>query len=169
MECLHPKKKIKRILWKRSKEKSNGEDSAGNGTSLMKMEHNVTKRHHSDSMTSGVDRPCMMSLLPLPNLEYCNSGGPAILTGTACKGVAGPPVGVVDIGVSISAYYFRIALPGVKKDPGLLLYLLLCCLSVICLNVLICFKVLVSRDLGYNLCGSDITELILPSCYCRRT
>jgi len=89
------------------------------------MEDSVKKRPHSDTMTSGVDRPCMMSLLPLPNLEECNSGAPAILTGTACKGVTGPPVGVVDIGVSISAYYFRIALPGVKKDPGLLLYLLL--------------------------------------------
>ncbi|WMV27860.1 hypothetical protein MTR67_021245 [Solanum verrucosum] len=118
MECLHPEKKVKRIIWKQSKEKSNGEDSAENGTSLMKMEDSVKKRPHSDTMTSGVDRPCMMSLLPLPNLEECISGTPAILTGTACKGVTGPPVGVVDIGVSISAYYFRIALPGVKKDPG---------------------------------------------------
>ncbi|XP_019244817.1 PREDICTED: increased DNA methylation 3-like isoform X3 [Nicotiana attenuata] len=66
MECLHPEKKVKRIIWKRSKEKPNGENSAEN----------------------------------------------------ACKGATGPPVGVVDIGVSEAAYYFRIALPGVKKDPG---------------------------------------------------
>ncbi|KAK4348950.1 hypothetical protein RND71_031705 [Anisodus tanguticus] len=118
MECLHPEKKVKRIIWKRSKEKSNGEDSAEDGTSLMKMEGHVKKRPHSDSMTSDLDGPCMMSLVPLPSLEECNSGDPVVLTGTACKGATGPPVGVVDIGVSSSAYYFRIALPGVKKDPG---------------------------------------------------
>ncbi|KAJ8538217.1 hypothetical protein K7X08_014757 [Anisodus acutangulus] len=118
MECLHPEKKVKRIIWKRSKEKSNGEDSAEDGTSLMKMEGHVKKRPHSNSMTSDLDGPCMMSLVPLPSLEECNSGDPVILTGTACKGTTGPPVGVVDIGVSSSAYYFRIALPGVKKDPG---------------------------------------------------
>nr|XP_016463298.1 PREDICTED: increased DNA methylation 3-like [Nicotiana tabacum] len=117
-ECLNPEKKVKRIIWKRSKEKPNGEDSAENGMSLMKMEGNVKKRAHSDPMTSDLDRPYMMSLLPLPNLEECNSGVPIVLTGTACKGATGPPVGVVDIGVSEAAYYFRIALPGVKKDPG---------------------------------------------------
>ncbi|MCD7449491.1 hypothetical protein HAX54_052647 [Datura stramonium] len=116
MECLHPEKKVKRIIWKRSKEKSNGKDSAENGTSLMRIEGNVKKRPHSDSMTSYLDGPCMMSLLPLPNLEELNAS--VVLTGTACKGATGPPVGVVDIGVSRSAYYFRIALPGVKKDPG---------------------------------------------------
>ncbi|KAF3619801.1 putative short-chain dehydrogenase/reductase family 42E member 1-like [Capsicum annuum] len=118
MECLHPEKKVKRIIWKRSKEKPDGEDSAENCTSLMKMEGNVKKRPYSDLMTNDFDGPCMMSLLPLPNLEKCYSGAPVVLTGTACKGPTGPPVGVVDIGVSRSAYYFRIALPGVKKDPG---------------------------------------------------
>ncbi|PHU17536.1 Alpha-crystallin domain-containing protein 22.3 [Capsicum chinense] len=118
MECLHPEKKVKRIIWKRSKEKPDGEDSAENCVSLMKMEGNVKKRPYSDLMTNDFDGPCMMSLLPLPNLEECNSGAPVVLTGTACKGPTGPPVGVVDIGVSRSAYYFRIALPGVKKDPG---------------------------------------------------
>ncbi|XP_059278866.1 increased DNA methylation 3-like isoform X1 [Lycium ferocissimum] len=116
MECLHPEKKVKRIIWKRSKEKE--EDTAENGTSMMKMEGNVEKRPRSDSMTSDLDGPCMMALLPLPNLEESTSGAPVVLTGTACKGATGPPVGVVDIGVSSSAYYFRIALPGVKKDPG---------------------------------------------------
>ncbi|XP_059278867.1 increased DNA methylation 3-like isoform X2 [Lycium ferocissimum] len=116
MECLHPEKKVKRIIWKRSKEKE--EDTAENGTSMMKMEGNVEKRPRSDSMTSDLDGPCMMALLPLPNLEESTSGAPVVLTGTACKGATGPPVGVVDIGVSSSAYYFRIALPGVKKDPA---------------------------------------------------
>ncbi|KAL5778413.1 hypothetical protein ACOSP7_011339 [Xanthoceras sorbifolium] len=38
------------------------------------------------------------------------------LTGTASKGIVGPPVGVVDIGVSEPAYFFRVALPGVRRD-----------------------------------------------------
>ncbi|KAK9271248.1 hypothetical protein L1049_026838 [Liquidambar formosana] len=39
-----------------------------------------------------------------------------VLTGTAKEGKAGPPVGLVDIGVSEVAYLFRVALPGVRKD-----------------------------------------------------
>ncbi|KAL5845512.1 hypothetical protein ACOSQ4_011470 [Xanthoceras sorbifolium] len=38
------------------------------------------------------------------------------LTGTASKGIVGPPVGVVDIGVSEPAYFFRAALPRVRRD-----------------------------------------------------
>lgn len=68
MECLHPEKEIKRIVWKWSKEKLNGEDSAENGMSLIKMERNVKKRPHSDPMTNEVDGTRMIFLLPLPNL-----------------------------------------------------------------------------------------------------
>lgn len=39
-----------------------------------------------------------------------------VLTGTAKEGTHGPPIGHVDIGVSESAYLFRVALPGVRKD-----------------------------------------------------
>lgn len=39
-----------------------------------------------------------------------------VLTGTAKEGSAGPPIGLVDIGESESAYLFRVALPGVRKD-----------------------------------------------------
>ncbi|XP_023002579.1 increased DNA methylation 3-like [Cucurbita maxima] len=39
-----------------------------------------------------------------------------ILTGTAKEGSSGPPIGLVDIGVSEGAYLFRVALPGVRKD-----------------------------------------------------
>lgn len=59
-----------------------------------------------------------MPLLPIPNVERYYLNASLILTGTACKGGTGPPVGAVDIGVSKSAYYLRIAVPGVKKDPG---------------------------------------------------
>ncbi|CAA3001478.1 Hypothetical predicted protein [Olea europaea subsp. europaea] len=59
-----------------------------------------------------------MPLLPIPNVERYYLNASLILTGTVCKGATGPPVGAVDIGVSKSAYYFRIAVPGVEKDPG---------------------------------------------------
>lgn len=39
-----------------------------------------------------------------------------VVTGSAGQGKIGPPLGVVDIGVSDSAYLFRVALPGVRKD-----------------------------------------------------
>lgn len=39
-----------------------------------------------------------------------------VVTGSAGQGKIGPPLGVVDIGVSESAYLFRVALPGVRKD-----------------------------------------------------
>lgn len=44
-----------------------------------------------------------------------------ILTGTAKEGSSGPPIGLVDIGVSEGAYLFRVALPGVRKDRSKLL------------------------------------------------
>lgn len=46
-----------------------------------------------------------------------------ILTGTANEGSSGPPIGLVDIGVSEGAYLFRVAMPGVRKDPSKLLVL----------------------------------------------
>ncbi|XP_074286810.1 increased DNA methylation 3 [Silene latifolia] len=39
-----------------------------------------------------------------------------VFTGTAKEGTPGPPIGHVDIGISESAYLFRVALPGVRKD-----------------------------------------------------
>ena len=39
-----------------------------------------------------------------------------ILTGTAKEGSAGPPIGLIDIGVSEDAYLFRVALPGLRKN-----------------------------------------------------
>ncbi|CAK9144075.1 unnamed protein product [Ilex paraguariensis] len=37
------------------------------------------------------------------------------LTGTAKEGAIGPPVGMVDIGISKYAYLFRVALPGARS------------------------------------------------------
>lgn len=46
-----------------------------------------------------------------PVLKPC-----VVLTGTAQEGKVGPPVGLVDIGVSEDAYLFRVSLPGIQKD-----------------------------------------------------
>uniref|UniRef100_A0A5B7BBD5 SHSP domain-containing protein n=1 Tax=Davidia involucrata TaxID=16924 RepID=A0A5B7BBD5_DAVIN len=52
------------------------------------------------------------------NVEECNPQlkPVVVLTGTAKEGRAGPPVGLVDIGVSEGAYLFRVALSGVRSN-----------------------------------------------------
>ena len=44
-----------------------------------------------------------------------------ILSGTAKEGSAGPPIGLVDIGISENAYLFRVALPGIRRNESKLL------------------------------------------------
>ncbi|CAL5384402.1 unnamed protein product [Camellia sinensis] len=68
--------------------------------------------------TSNLDGPFMMPLLPVPNASQSNSKAFIILTGTATRGGTVPAIGAVDIGVSKSAYFFQVALPGVRKDPA---------------------------------------------------
>ncbi|PON33081.1 Increased DNA methylation [Parasponia andersonii] len=74
-----------------------------------------------------LEGPAIMSIRSLPDVEKCNSepdvakckselDASIVISGTARRGNSGPPVGVVDVGVSKVAYYFRVALPGVKKD-----------------------------------------------------
>ncbi|KAJ8762150.1 hypothetical protein K2173_007303 [Erythroxylum novogranatense] len=41
-----------------------------------------------------------------------------VLTGTASEGTAGPPIGLVDTGISKDAYLFRIALPGIRRNES---------------------------------------------------
>ncbi|XP_028068096.1 increased DNA methylation 3-like isoform X2 [Camellia sinensis] len=41
-----------------------------------------------------------------------------VLTGTAEEGRAGPPIGMMDIGVSEKAYLCRIALPGLRNNEN---------------------------------------------------
>lgn len=67
--------------------------------------------------------PAIMPLLSIPSMEECISDASTILSGTARKAVVGPPVGVVDVGVSKVAYYFRVSLPGVIKDYRMFLLL----------------------------------------------
>ncbi|XP_010428704.1 PREDICTED: increased DNA methylation 3 [Camelina sativa] len=40
------------------------------------------------------------------------------VTGTAKQGSLGPPIGLVDIGVSEAAYIFRVSLPGIEKNQN---------------------------------------------------
>ncbi|XP_021717775.1 increased DNA methylation 3-like isoform X2 [Chenopodium quinoa] len=51
-----------------------------------------------------------------PTLQFTADTTQVVLTGTARDGTAGPPIGHVDIGISESAYLFRVALPGIRKD-----------------------------------------------------
>ena len=53
-----------------------------------------------------------------PNGETDKLSPAVSLTGTAQKGKLGPPMGVVDIGVSDQAYLCRITLPGLRKNES---------------------------------------------------
>ncbi|KAH7849898.1 hypothetical protein Vadar_024679 [Vaccinium darrowii] len=103
-----------------------GKDSHAAENLSVKSQEELDKRQHVDPVemslvpsTGSLDGPFMMPLLPVPNLETFNSRASIVLSGTARRGVTGPAVGAVDIGISEHAYFFRVALPGVRKDPGL--------------------------------------------------
>lgn len=122
MDTLDSEKMAKRIVHNQSITKLDANDLEKDSG---KCQDHGEKRCDNDSLqvsafpsASNLDKPYMMPLLPIPNVDRYYFNASLILTGTACKGGIGPPVGAVDIGVSKSAYYFRIALPGVKKDPG---------------------------------------------------
>lgn len=75
-----------------------------------------------DSKHCGKDAPCnpegpvLLPLLSVPSMEACASDPLIVLSGTVKRGVVGPPIGAVDIGVSKVAYFFRVSLPGIRKD-----------------------------------------------------
>lgn len=73
-------------------------------------------KEESLNKTYKVEGLAMMSLSTLPNAEECVLDASISMIGTAKLGKAGPPVGAVDIGISEVAYFFRVALPGVRKD-----------------------------------------------------
>ncbi|KDP36748.1 hypothetical protein JCGZ_08039 [Jatropha curcas] len=66
--------------------------------------------------TFKLDGSAAMPIITLPKLEDCISDESIVLTGTARRGMAGPQVGLVDIGISKAAYFFQVALPGVRRD-----------------------------------------------------
>nr|XP_027092914.1 increased DNA methylation 3-like [Coffea arabica] len=99
-------------------------DELENHDASMNFQYDLQNQLLCDPQTSMLQTnnslygPCMMPLLPIPNMQERSSDLRVILNGAANRGGIGPPVGAVDIGVSKSAYYFCVALPGVKKDPG---------------------------------------------------
>ena len=118
------------ILWQNSGETMAAKDANRNvyfpGNSSFLAQFNSNERPSYDTMqlsllptTSNWSRPCMMPLLSIPNVDEGSSKANIILMGTAKNGGTGPSVGAVDIGTSKTAYYFRVSLPGVKKDPGI--------------------------------------------------
>ncbi|KAM7259697.1 hypothetical protein ACFE04_015438 [Oxalis oulophora] len=60
--------------------------------------------------------PFVLPLVTAPKIEGSLSDPSITLTGTAAMGIAGPPVGVLDIGMCETAYFFQVALPGVRRD-----------------------------------------------------
>ncbi|KAL6974912.1 hypothetical protein U1Q18_044097 [Sarracenia purpurea var. burkii] len=102
-----------------------GRYSHADGNLSVKFRDESEKQHNCDSSEmslvprpGSLSGPFMMPLLPVPNVGVLNSKASIVVTGTAGRCGTGPAVGAVDIGVSKSAYFFRVALPGVRKDPG---------------------------------------------------
>ncbi|KAM7517392.1 hypothetical protein LguiA_006975 [Lonicera macranthoides] len=127
MDKVHSEKKVKRITSKKCKDTGTAMDSSGNGNLETKFQDKLNKKRRCNPLQLSAspticswEGPCMMPLLSIPSAEECNNsyGPPIVLTGTARKAGTGPSVGAVDIGVSKSAYFFQVALPGVKKDPA---------------------------------------------------
>lgn len=109
---------MKRNIWKNYGEELAAKDSNGNGSFLSQFQDPDPMQVSASQTTFSLNSPCMIPLLSVPNVEEGSSKATTVLSGTARKGGMGPSVGSVDIGVSKSAYFFRVALPGVKKDPG---------------------------------------------------
>ena len=82
----------------------------------MPVVQHVPSFSHGSPRRCNLDGPSMMPLLSVSNAEECKSEASIVLTGVAGEVSAGPPIGRVDIGVSKTAYFFRVALPGVRKD-----------------------------------------------------
>ncbi|KAL3845911.1 hypothetical protein ACJIZ3_003314 [Penstemon smallii] len=114
MDSLEPGK-IKKIVWKRGNTHLNEKYKTDDPNKCRDEGEKVLSTFPS---TSTPAQPFAMPLVPIPKTNEWCSNTSIVFTGTACSGVTGPPIGTIDIGVSKSAYYFCIALPGVKKDPG---------------------------------------------------
>ncbi|KAK9063970.1 hypothetical protein SSX86_017842 [Deinandra increscens subsp. villosa] len=103
------------MVLKNSEEKVAAKGSNENGNPSTLIDENLNKKQELDSTSNG---PFVMPFISIPKVEEHSSKASITLSGTARKGELGPPVGAVDIGISQNAYFFQVALPGVKKDPG---------------------------------------------------
>ncbi|KAL1219753.1 Increased DNA methylation 3 [Cardamine amara subsp. amara] len=95
-----------RETYKRKRfKKSSKESTNRNGETLMERD----KTH----------KPTSLALTPVtPDLKECDAEPSVVTKGTASKGTLGPSIGMVDIGVNKVAYFFQVALPGVRRDYG---------------------------------------------------
>ncbi|KAL8506741.1 hypothetical protein ACS0TY_017586 [Phlomoides rotata] len=95
-------------------------DSLGSGSIKKRSATQLDENHErkDPNKRQNLTHPFLMPLLPIPKLDEWCLGTSIVLTGTASKGLTGPPIGVVDIGVAKSAYYFCVAVPGVKRNPS---------------------------------------------------
>ncbi|BAT86789.1 Increased DNA methylation 3 [Vigna angularis] len=76
--------------------------------------HNVKVNPSNNTCKSNVST--FMPLLSVPDTAVGNQDCSLVLTGTARKGIFGPSVGIVDIGIGEVAYLFRVSLAGVQKN-----------------------------------------------------
>ena len=83
---------------------------------LMPELPHVANGNPSSSRMCESDGPLLMPLISIPDIDSCVQDHSIVLTGTANRGLLGPSVGVVDIGISKVAYLFRVSLPGVKRE-----------------------------------------------------
>ncbi|RHN75192.1 hypothetical protein MtrunA17_Chr2g0318481 [Medicago truncatula] len=84
-------------------------------TSMPEFPHTANGDPSLDKMWKS-DGPSLMPLLSIPDIDDCVQSYSVVLTGTANRGLLGPSVGVVDIGISEVAYLFRVLVPGVKRE-----------------------------------------------------
>ncbi|KAK1388672.1 increased DNA methylation 3-like [Heracleum sosnowskyi] len=119
------KTKAKGVMWENSGDALVAKNSNEYGSISERFQHDSSKRGSYDlrrtsasPSTFNVNSPFMMPLLSISSVEDYISKTSTVLTGTAKNGSTGPSVGALDIGVNESAYFFRVALPGVKRDPG---------------------------------------------------
>lgn len=103
------------MVLKNSEETVAAKGSNENGSSSTVIDENPNKKPKTDCSSNG---PFVMPLISIPKVEEHNSKASVVTSGTARKGELGPSVGAFDIGISQNAYFFQVALPGVKKDPG---------------------------------------------------
>jgi hypothetical protein len=91
--------------------------------SMPEFPHTANGEPSLDKMWKS-DGPSMMPLLSIPDIDNYVQNYSVVLTGTANRGLLGPSVGVVDIGISKVAYLFRVLVPGVKREHSMFLFFL---------------------------------------------
>lgn len=77
------------------------------------------EQHNDESASEGpsnLDGSATSPVITLPKFKDCISDESIVLTGAARNERVGPQVGLVDIGISKAAYFFQVALPGVRRD-----------------------------------------------------